>query len=127
MSDFEEDDIYFESDTSEEDALELLIGKSRVKNENFLGEIVPHYDDETFFQHFRIKREHMNYLAQQYENSNYFSSQTGQHGKIAALNQILIYTWCDRWLSCTDRQTKRRCRIIHKSQGLLFNTDASGM
>lgn len=112
MSDFDDSD-YLASASSEEEDLELLLGIPRIKNENYLGnfkillgnlkslpklmciiisdDIIPQYDDETFFGHFRLRREHALRFAEEYESSDQYKTQSGQYGKLSALSQVSLF------------------------------------
>ncbi|KAL4104783.1 hypothetical protein QTP88_020059 [Uroleucon formosanum] len=95
MSDFEDSDDYLMSSSSSEDEDELeLINIPQKRNENFLEEIVPQYDNETYFGHFRISRHVSTMIAHLYRNSNYFkNNKYGQFGQIPADDQIIIFMW----------------------------------
>ncbi|KAJ8948005.1 hypothetical protein NQ318_011893 [Aromia moschata] len=93
MSDFEDIDDYLTSESTSEDDMELLQGIPKIKNENYLDETVPNYDEETFFMHFRIGRQHVIRFAEQFENSNHYKTQSGLHGKISSLHQVIIFIW----------------------------------
>ncbi|XP_050309684.1 uncharacterized protein LOC126745745 [Anthonomus grandis grandis] len=78
---------------SDDEDLELLLDEPRIKNQNYLEEIVPQYPEEVFFEHFRLRRETATHISNRFETSPYFNSQIGQYGNIAALHQVLIYLW----------------------------------
>ncbi|XP_050314811.1 putative nuclease HARBI1 [Anthonomus grandis grandis] len=92
MSDDGLTDFLSDSDSSEDEFLELLPNE-RVKNEQYLENTVLQYSEETFFEHFRLSREKVNYLGELFGNSQFFHHQAGQFGYIPASDQILIYLW----------------------------------
>nr|CAI5848815.1 unnamed protein product [Callosobruchus analis] len=81
------------SESSSDDDLELLLNHPRVKNDNYLEEIVPHYSDEVFFEHFRLSRATANSISQRYQTSPRFNDQVGHYGNLCAFHQVLIYLW----------------------------------
>lgn len=93
ISDIDDSDDYLASSSSSDDGLELINIPKR-KNESFLEETVPLYDNETYFGHFRISRHVTTVIADLYKESNYFKkNKYGQFGQIPAIDQVLIFMW----------------------------------
>ncbi|KAJ8909858.1 hypothetical protein NQ315_013895, partial [Exocentrus adspersus] len=92
MSDIGDSDIS-DSETSEEDEQLIIMQEARMKNQNYLEEVVPEYSNEVFFEHFRLSREVVNTIAERYEATPEFHRDSGPYGDIGALNQVLIYLW----------------------------------
>ncbi|KAJ8916417.1 hypothetical protein NQ315_014628 [Exocentrus adspersus] len=91
MSDLETD---VDSAISSSDDEEMLIlGNVRTKNSNYFEETIQNYDDATFFEHFRVSRTALEDIVQKYETSQFYNTQSGQHGKITSAEQILITLW----------------------------------
>ncbi|KAJ8913781.1 hypothetical protein NQ315_002687 [Exocentrus adspersus] len=84
MSDFDGDSSDFSISDSDDD---LELQEARVKNENYLEETVPAYDEESFSKHFRVSRGVATTIAQQYEASQFYSYHSGQYGKLSGLSQ----------------------------------------
>ncbi|KAJ8968659.1 hypothetical protein NQ314_002182, partial [Rhamnusium bicolor] len=91
---------YIASESSEEDDLEMQLNAQRMKNENYLEETVTQYDEELFFEHFRIIRAVINDIAVKFERSDLYKRHTGQYGKISALNQMQVL--CDHTRKSRD-------------------------
>nr|CAI5848817.1 unnamed protein product [Callosobruchus analis] len=88
------------SESSSDDDLELLLNHPRVKNDNYLEEIVPHYSDEVFFEHFRLSRATANSISQRYQTSPRFNDQVGHYGNLCAFHQMQVV--CDHTCKILD-------------------------
>lgn len=82
---FDVDDVSTEDEIEEE--------RFRTKNENYFEQIIPRYSNEEFMEHFRISREVIEGISEQFEHSQYYSYQSGKYGKLSALQQVHIYLW----------------------------------
>ncbi|KAJ8916387.1 hypothetical protein NQ315_014597 [Exocentrus adspersus] len=83
------DDEYLGSDSSEEEDLEFIVGIPRARNEDYIYVAVNQYDEETFFMHFRMRREHVMRLA----NANilwFVGYQTGSFRDVADRFNVTI-------------------------------------
>nr|CAI5848819.1 unnamed protein product [Callosobruchus analis] len=100
------------SESSSDDDLELLLNHPRVKNDNYLEEIVPHYSDEVFFEHFRLSRATANSISQRYQTSPRFNDQVGHYGNLCAFHQVS--------LQCFG-QTYRECQLYIEHQTCMLH------
>ncbi|CAH1992953.1 unnamed protein product [Acanthoscelides obtectus] len=73
-------------ESSSDDELEFM-QDSKVKNEDYLETTVPHYSDETFFEHFRVSRNVANEISGMFQNSDY-RSKSGPFGKLLSGDQM---------------------------------------
>nr|CAI5817044.1 unnamed protein product [Callosobruchus analis] len=105
------------SESSSDDDLELLLNHPRVKNENYLEEIVPHYSDEVFFEHFRLSRATANSISQRYQTSPRFNDQVGHYRNLCAFHQVLIYLWYIGHQTASFRDVADRFNITISSLG----------
>ncbi|KAJ8926234.1 hypothetical protein NQ314_021422 [Rhamnusium bicolor] len=83
----------FDSDLeSSDDELLELIAKERVrpKNKNYCETIVPQYNDLEFIEHFRISRDVVERVSEEFENSEYFKHHSGRNGVIGAIDMSHI-------------------------------------
>ncbi|KAJ8911490.1 hypothetical protein NQ315_010862 [Exocentrus adspersus] len=78
-----------------DDGIEELEGfeqRRRPKNENYITETVENYNEQEFIEHFRVSRNVLNSLEEQFAESYWFKYQTG-NSKICANNHVLIFLW----------------------------------
>ncbi|XP_071054257.1 uncharacterized protein [Onthophagus taurus] len=71
----------------------FFMDKPKINNTNFLEEIVPSYDDDKFFHHFRLSRESVDIIVENFEASEHYKDSSGQYGNISSRNQVLIVLW----------------------------------
>nr|XP_023018368.1 putative nuclease HARBI1 [Leptinotarsa decemlineata] len=117
--------------SSDDDDVELMLDlhEQRIKNKNYLEEIVPQYSEEVFFEHFRLTRQTAGQLGERFEMSPNFNSQVGQYRNILALQQVLIYLWYIGHQTSSFRDVADRFgvtissihRIIHRITMFLSN------
>lgn len=79
--------------SSSEDEMIEIEDRERPKNENYIEGTVAQYNEEEFLEHFRVSRRVSQEIANLFEYSEVFSTQTGGNGKISALHQVFIYLW----------------------------------
>ncbi|KAL1487752.1 hypothetical protein ABEB36_015587 [Hypothenemus hampei] len=116
-------------ESSDDDDLELLLDEERIKNENYLENIVPEYSETVFFEHFRLGRQTVHNITERFQISQYFNSQVGQYGNISALHQVHIYLWYVGHQTASFRDVGDRFdvtissvnRIIHRLSMFLSN------
>ncbi|XP_014272557.1 putative nuclease HARBI1 [Halyomorpha halys] len=84
---------FLASNSISENDLELLVVPITT-SAHFLDKLVPTYDEETFFRHFRVSREVAERVADKFRKSSLFKKDKhGYYGKISAFNQVLIFLW----------------------------------
>lgn len=88
-------DWIFGSNTSDDDDLleTLEHNPKRPKNEDYVEITVPLYNETEFFEHFRLRRELVEDIAHEFEQSEFYKSQTGGYGKLSAYKHVLIFLW----------------------------------
>lgn len=83
----------WESSSSDEELLVDYFRQSKQKNENYLEEIVPNYTNTEFMEHFRLSRQVVQNLSEQFAQTQYFHHQSGEFGKLNADDFVIIFLW----------------------------------
>lgn len=95
MSDISGSDFSGLSDSSlsNDDFDDLFFHRARPKNEKYVDEVIPKYQETEFLEHFRISRHVAESLAEQFANSKYYKRHFGHYGKLTVLQQTYVYLW----------------------------------
>ncbi|XP_050506273.1 putative nuclease HARBI1 isoform X2 [Diabrotica virgifera virgifera] len=83
-------DHFSSSDEDLENFLEVI---EVPKNVGYFETIVPQFDDDLYFQHFRMSRGLTNQLAERFAASQYYNEQVGDSEKVTPLKFLMVFLW----------------------------------
>lgn len=79
--------------SSDEDLEEVLERQPVQKNERFFEKTVDQYTDGQYIEHFRLSRQKVEELSEQFEVSEHFHYQESDDRKVTALKFITVFLW----------------------------------
>lgn len=126
MSDIESnsslsDDLsIFDTDTeldesSGDDLLDLKFVLQKPTRKDYFEQTIATYSDKEFLRHFRVNRDVVNEIVEQFKNSKQFTYQSGNYGKLTPLKFVLAFLWFAGHQTASFRDIAKRFRITTSS------------
>lgn len=81
------------------------------KKYDYFEQVVPTYSDTEFLEHFRLRRQVAEDIAEKYRKSVFYNHQAGGNGKLIPLHQILVFLWFTGHETDTFRNVAERFNI----------------
>nr|CAI5857515.1 unnamed protein product [Callosobruchus analis] len=79
--------------SSSDEELYMEMYRTKPKNQDYLKVVQEQYSDQEFLEHFRVSRTIANEIAVKFEQSQYYSYQSGEFGKLTAYEYTIIFLW----------------------------------
>nr|CAI5866557.1 unnamed protein product [Callosobruchus analis] len=79
--------------SSSDEELYMEMYRTKPKNQDYLKVVQEQYSDQEYLEHFRVSRTIANEIAVKFEQSQYYSYQSGEFGKLTAYEYTIIFLW----------------------------------